>query len=122
MAQVQIPIQPVDDPILCPPYEEPSRHWLYDTRTGVPSKNPGRRPASYWYKSERAGSAQRSLFAEEERDDLPLVNALREDVRRWRKAGWPSTSGDHGRRGAGGQTRGGNTRGVRTQAPGRSLG
>lgn len=92
MPQVPIPIQPVDDPILCPPYKEPSRHWLYDTRTGVPSKNPGRRPASYWYKSERAGSAQRSLFAEEERDDLPLVNALREDVRRWRKAGWPNTS------------------------------
>ena len=92
MPQVQIPIQPVDDPILCPPYEEPSQHWLYDTRTGVPSKTPGRRPASYWYKSERTGSAQRSLFAEEERDDLPLVNALRDDVGRWRKAGWPNTS------------------------------
>ncbi len=92
MPQVEIPIQPVDDPILCSPYEEPKQHWLYDTHTGVPSKNPGRRPASYWYKSEPAGSAQRSLFAEEERDDLPLVNVLREDVRRWREAGWPNTS------------------------------
>ena len=90
MPQVEIPIQPVDDPILCSPYEEPDQHWLYDTRTGVPSKNPGRRPASYWYKSERTGSAQMSLLAEEERDDLPLVNALRDDVRRWRKAGWPN--------------------------------
>jgi type III restriction enzyme len=26
-----------------------------------------------------------SLLAEEERDDLPLVNLLREDVKRWRK-------------------------------------
>ncbi len=92
MAQVEIPIQPVDDPILCSPYEEPKQHWLYDTHTGVPSKNPGRRPASYWYKNERTGSAQMSLLAEEERDDLPLVNALRDDVRRWRKAGWPNTS------------------------------
>jgi type III restriction enzyme len=47
---------------------------------------PGRRPASYWYKTQRTGSAQRELFAEEERDDLPLVNALRDDVRRWRQA------------------------------------
>ena len=92
MSQGQIPIQPVEDPILCSPYAEPDRHWLYDTRTGIPSKTPGRRPASYWYKSERTGSAQRSLLAEEERDDLPLVNALRDDVRRWRKAGWQSAS------------------------------
>ena len=92
MSQAQISIQPVEDPILCSPYAEPDRHWLYDTRTGIPSKTPGRRPASYWYKSERTGSAQRSLLAEEERDDLPLVNALRDDVRRWRKAGWQSAS------------------------------
>ena len=92
MPQVEIPIQPVDDPILCRPYDEPEEHWVYDTGTGVPSRTPGRRPASYWYKSERTGSAQRDLFAEEERDDLPLVNALREDVRRWHKAGWPSAS------------------------------
>ena len=84
----QIPIQPVEDPILCSPYAVPDRHWVYDTRTGVPSKAPGRRDASYWYKSERTGSAQMSLLAEEERDDLPLVNALRADVRRWRESRW----------------------------------
>ena len=51
---------------------------------------PGRRPASYWYKTEqdRLGQ-QQDLFAEEERDDLPLVNRLREDVRRWRECGLP---------------------------------
>ena len=41
----QIPVQPVEDPILCSPYAEPELHWLYDTRTGIPSKNPGRRAA-----------------------------------------------------------------------------
>ena len=92
MSEIQLPIQPVADPILCSPYEEPDRHWLYDTRTGIPSKVQARREASYWYKSERTGSAQMSLLAEEERDDLPLVNALRDDVRRWRNSGWQNAS------------------------------
>src|SRR5712692_4493533 len=84
--QPLLPIQHVNKPILCRPYEEPTAHWVYDTTTGAASQIPGRRPASYWYKTERTGSAQRDLFAEEERDDLPLVNALRDDVRRWRQA------------------------------------
>ena len=84
--QPQLPIQPVNKPILCSPYEEPTAHWVYDTATGAASRLSGRRPASYWYKTQRTGSAQRELFAEEERDDLPLVNALRDDVRRWRQA------------------------------------
>ncbi|HEY3857847.1 MAG TPA: hypothetical protein VGO67_25970 [Verrucomicrobiae bacterium] len=79
----QIPIQPVENPILCSPYNEPDQHWLYNTQTGVPSKTPNRRPASYWFKSERTGSAQMSLMAEEERDDLPLVNAC---GKFWRRA------------------------------------
>ena len=88
----QLPLQPVEQPIICSPYEEPSAYWLYDTGTGIPSKIQGRREAGYWFKSERAGSAQQSLLAEEERDDLPLVNVLRDDVRRWRRAGWPGVS------------------------------
>lgn len=92
MPPEQIPIQPVENPILCSPYKEPDQHWLYDTRTGIPSKTPGRRPASYWFKTERTGSSQMSLLAEEERDDLPLVNTLREDVRRWRERHWENAS------------------------------
>ena len=92
MRRTSVPIRPVDDPILCSPFDEPDQHWLYDTQTGIPSKAPGRRPASYWYKSERSGSAQLSLLAEEERDDLPLVNVLRNDVGRWRKSGWQGAS------------------------------
>ena len=92
MLEGSIPIQPVEEPILCSPYEEPGQHWLYDTKTGRPSKVPSRREASYWFRTERTGSAQRSLLAEEERDDLPLVNALREDVRRWRGSGWRNAS------------------------------
>lgn len=84
--QQEIPIQPVAEPILCNPFEEPARHWVYDTQTGAAREESGRRPASYWFKTQRTGSAQTSLLAEEERDDLPLVNLLREDVRRWRAA------------------------------------
>ena len=92
MPDDQIPIQPVAEPIICSPYDEPDSHWRYDRKTGIPSEEPGRREAGYWYKTERTGSAQRDLLAEEERDDLPLVNALRADVKRWRKAGWPGAS------------------------------
>lgn len=92
MPENPIPIQPVDNPILCSPYKVPDLHWLYDTRTGIPSKTPDRRPASYWFKTERTGSSQMSLLAEEERDDLPMVNALREDVKRWHESGWENAS------------------------------
>ena len=94
VTQREIPIQPVNKPILCSPYLEPAEHWVYDTKTGAASQFPGRRPASYWYKTQRTGSAQQMLtgFAEEERDDLPLVNALREDVKRWRQASYEGTT------------------------------
>lgn len=90
--QAKIPIQPVEKPIICSPYDEPSDHWVYDTETGAASRAAVRRPASYWYKTERTGSAQRSLFQEEQRDDLPLVNLLRDDVRRWRAADYRGAS------------------------------
>ena len=85
---VQLPIQPVDRPILCSPYVEPSEHWMYDTASGIAERVPGRRPASYWYKTQRVADQQLSLFAEEQREDLPQVNALRQDVRRWREGGY----------------------------------
>ncbi|HMN77642.1 MAG TPA: DEAD/DEAH box helicase family protein [Burkholderiaceae bacterium] len=93
-AQAEIPIQPVDKPILCSPYQVPDRHWLYDRATGIARKEPGRRKASYWFRHERTGSAQQSLagMTQEESDDLPLVNALREDVKRWRDSGWRGAS------------------------------
>ena len=88
--QEQLPIQPVNKPILCSPYEEPSAHWVYNTETGEASQLEGRRPASYWYRTQKTGTTQQRLafMAEEERDDLPLVNLLREDVKRWRQANY----------------------------------
>src|SRR6266571_7812257 len=95
--QERLPVQPVDRPILCNPYEEPNDHWIHDKETGTASRAGRRREASYWYKTERTGSAQMSLLAEEERDDLPLVNLLREDVRRLRGRNyeaWPKITRD----------------------------
>jgi type III restriction enzyme len=88
--QQPLPIQPVNKPILCKPYVEPTAHWVYDTRTGEASQLDGRRPASYWYQTQKTGTAQTTLafMAEEERDDLPLINLLREDVKRWRAANY----------------------------------
>lgn len=82
--QLEIPIQPVNKPILCSPFYEPMKHWFYEMETGKASEMSGRRPASYWYKSRRTGTTQLEIFAEEQREDLPLVNLLRDDVRRWR--------------------------------------
>ena len=90
--QQEIPLQPVDRPIICSPYEEPKDHWLYDRKTGQPSRVRFRRQAGYWYKTDRTGSMQAELFVEEERDDLPLVNLLRVDVRRWRDADYRGAS------------------------------
>ena len=88
MTATQTPIQPVPSPILCNPYEEPRDHWLYDRDTGTAKRAGFRRDAAYWYKTEKVGSAQAGLFADEEQDPLELVNRLREDVRRWRESGY----------------------------------
>jgi len=84
--QQQLAIQPVNKPILCNPWRVPGKHWVYDLTTGEAREETGRRKAGYWYKTKRTGSAQLQLagFAEENFDDLPLVNLLREDVTRWR--------------------------------------
>lgn len=94
MAEEQIHIQPPPDVIICPPYAEPAQHWLYDQDTGFPEKLAGRRESSYWYKSEaaRAGGGQMSFLRQEDHQPLVLVNALREDVRKWRKSGYEHAS------------------------------
>ena len=86
---VQTPMQPVEKPILCSPYEEPTEYWLYDQGTGEASRAPGRRPAGHWFKTDRSVPDQQGrLLAEENYEDLPHVNRLREDVRRWRDSGY----------------------------------
>ena len=86
---LQTPMQPVENPILCRPYEEPSEYWQYDLETGEASRAPGRRPAGHWFRNEpTAQSQQRRMFTEENWEELPYVNSLREDVKRWSSSGY----------------------------------
>ena len=67
----------------------PSEYWVYDPATGEASKAPGRRPAGHWFRNEPTiQTQQRRLFTEENWEELPLVNNLREDVKRWRDSGY----------------------------------
>ena len=91
-AEAPAPIQPVDRPILCSPWAEPTAYWQYDRDTGEACEIPGRRPAGYFYRTERVGTRQRKLLLEEDFDELPLVNLLRDDVRRWRDADYRGAS------------------------------
>lgn len=83
-------IQPVESPVICKPYYEPTQFWEYDRNTGRAQKMEGRRAASYWYKDPSADirRGQMTLELEEARRDLVLVNRLRSDVKHWRKRGW----------------------------------
>lgn len=90
--QQEIPIQPVDSPVICSPYDEPKDHWFYDKETGVATHAGNRREAGYWYKTDRVGTGQTALFLEEDHDLLTLVNLLREDVKRWRGADYRGAS------------------------------
>lgn len=87
-ASADVPIQPVERPILCPPYEPPALHWHYDRTTGAATRMPGRRPARYWYKTKDDIRGQGMLELVEGQDDLVMVNQLRDDVRRWRESNW----------------------------------
>ena len=90
-AQIEIPIQPVENPIICNPYDEPNDHWFYDEH-GEATRPGHRRLAGYWYKTDRVSAGQRALFLNEQRDLLDLVNLLRQDVKRWREAGYRGAS------------------------------
>lgn len=84
MSGQETPIQPVEKPILCSPYEPPSLHWQYDRTTGEATRTAGRRPSRYWYKTKDDAKGQLTLELSEGQDDLHMVNQIREDVARWR--------------------------------------
>ncbi len=89
--QAPLAVQPVGKPILSSPYVEPDQHWVYDTGTGTAHIAAGRRPASFLFRYQTPTTQarfQQSLFLEEEMEELPLVNALREDIRSWRSRGY----------------------------------
>jgi type III restriction enzyme len=78
----------IDSPVVNSPFEEPSRHWVYEE--GQPVLKEGRRPAGVYLKARTRGP-QLSLL-EEEFVPLGAVNRIRERVRGWREKGYPGVT------------------------------
>ena len=56
MDDTQLPLQAVEEPIICSPYAEPGAHWCYDLATGVAVKEPRQRDAGFWCRARRRAS------------------------------------------------------------------
>ena len=70
------PVQAVERPILCSPFEAPTEHWFYQEQEPAKVVS-GRRAASYFFTTEKGGGTkQKGLFAEENREELLLINYL----------------------------------------------
>lgn len=83
----------VDNPILNDPFEEPTRHWDYDTQTKHPRKEDSRRDAHYYFRARmRKDAAQTSLLADEEEIVLEPANTIRAEVKKWRERGYNGAS------------------------------
>jgi len=74
----QLPTQPVEKPIICNPYEEPIDHWLYDKDTGEASHAGHRRPADYWYRTERVTSLDSFTYSR-----YTHTERVRPNLRKW---------------------------------------
>ena len=93
--EAELPIQaPVEEPIINSPFAEPKAHWAYD-KSGKANKISGRRSARYFWTTQRVTSGQTDLEGiggDYGSEPLPLVNALREDVKRWRDSGYENAT------------------------------
>lgn len=80
----------VPEAIICSPFAEPTGHWHFQ-EGGDPVKQPGRRPAIYYYPDvsspDAVGGAPRGTAIE-----LKLVNHIRARTTEWRVAGYPGVT------------------------------
>src|SRR5207249_929118 len=87
----ELPITPaIEEPILNSPFYEPKLHWVYP-KDGNPTKADGRRRAEYFWTTARVMTGQLDLEgvgSSYGSEPLPLVNALRDDVRKWRSSNY----------------------------------
>jgi type III restriction enzyme len=93
--EAELPIQaPVEEPIINSPYVVPKAHWAYD-KSGKANKISGRRDARYFWTTQRVITGQTEIEGvggDYGSEPLPLVNALREDVARWRTSGYENAT------------------------------
>lgn len=79
----------IDKLIINSPFEEPKHHWSFERDTRTFLKKDGRRPAGYVVATQAAKTFDDpGLFIE-----IPLVNAIRPRVKKWREAGYPGITG-----------------------------
>jgi type III restriction enzyme len=78
----------IDRLIINSPYEEPSRHWVYDPVTKLFSLVPGRRDAGYLVASTTSKNYDDPGLPVE----IPLPNKIRPRVKAWREAGYPGVT------------------------------
>jgi len=83
----------IDNPILNRPYNEPTRHFAFDDEGITDLVEDSRRPSSFFVPVPRLRKGTRQLeLAELIADQIwlnDLVNRIREQVTRWRHAGYP---------------------------------
>ncbi len=83
----------IDNPILNRPYDEPTRHFAFDDEGITDRVEESRRPSSFFVPVPRMRKGTRQLeLAELTADQIrlnDLVNRIREQVTRWRRAGYP---------------------------------
>ncbi len=88
-----MPDKVIDNPILNRPYDEPARHFAFDDEGITDRIEDSRRPSSYFVPVPRPRKGTRQLeFPELTADQIKLnelVNRVREQVTRWRHAGYP---------------------------------
>ncbi|MFZ0035489.1 MAG: DEAD/DEAH box helicase family protein [Sedimentisphaerales bacterium] len=79
----------IDHLIINSPFEEPKLHWFYHRESRKFEKRTGRRPAGYITASpDSRGFDDPGIF-----NELPLVNQIRQRVKKWREQNYPGTTG-----------------------------
>jgi type III restriction enzyme len=86
MSNYQVP-----EPIINSPFEEPAEHWnIVDGEQ--PQLLPGRRPALYFYRDPKARTNKSYRGDRGVPIELKLVNLIRQRVKAWREADYPSVT------------------------------
>jgi type III restriction enzyme len=86
-----MPDYEVPEPILNSPFEEPAWHW--NIQEGKePERRMGRREAGYFYRDPKVPAADSEHEAHGVWAPLDLVNRIRAELRKWRKAGYPGVT------------------------------
>ena len=81
----------VPQPILNSPFGEPQEHW-HIVEGETPSRNPGRRPAMYFYRDPKMKPEKEYGSVAATAIELKLVNRIRAQIKKWRSEGYPGVT------------------------------